>query len=85
VLNVFQKIFGDQELDDDCFKQFLVEYENAKDTESEKLIKDADEETIQAIVDGEWWEIEQIFGYLGIFGIFLNQPKLIDSLRACFK
>ena len=85
VLKSFQKIYGDRKLDEDCFKRFLIEYENAKDKETERLIKDADEETIQTIVEGDWWEIDQIFGYMGMFGIFLNQPKLVDSLRACFK
>jgi hypothetical protein len=85
VLNAFQKIYGDKKIDEGCFKRFLVEYENAKDKETVDLIKNADDDAIQTIVEGDWWEIDQIFGYMGIFGIFLNQPKLIASLRACFK
>ena len=85
VVKSFQKIYGNRELKEDCFKQFLMEYEKAKDRETEKLIREADEETIQTIVEGDWWEIDQIFGYLGIFGIFLKQPKLFDNLKYCFK
>lgn len=85
VVKSFQKIYDGRKLKEECFKEFLIKYENAKDKETVKLIKSADDDTIQTIVEGDWWEINQIFGYMGIFGIFLNQPELIDNLKSCFK
>jgi hypothetical protein len=85
VVKALQKINGEHELQEDCFKKFLMQFEKAKDKEIVRLIKNSDDDIIQAIVEGDWWEVEQIFGYIGVLGVFLNQSKLMEKLQTCFE
>ena len=53
--------------------------------EIERLVERADETTLQTIGFGEFEEILKVLDYVGMFGVILNQPGILEKLVKCFK
>ncbi|MHA1907231.1 MAG: hypothetical protein ACW98Y_08045 [Candidatus Thorarchaeota archaeon] len=80
-----KNIYEGHEADKECLRKFILQYERAKESEFEQLFPNLDEETLELITDGDWWEIEQTLRYSSTFGLLLNRPEFIKQLAKCFK
>jgi DNA-binding HxlR family transcriptional regulator len=78
-------IYDGHVADKECLRKFILKYERAREKEFEELYPKLDEESLQSITDGDWWEIDQTLGYSSTFGLLLNRPEFIKQLAKCFK
>lgn len=78
-------IYDGYEADKECLRNYILKFERAKETEFEKLLPKLDEDELDAITGGDWWEIEQTLRYSSLFALLLNRPEFLDGLRKCFR
>ncbi|MDF1540532.1 MAG: hypothetical protein P1Q69_16670 [Candidatus Thorarchaeota archaeon] len=78
-------IYDGYQADKECLRNYILKFERAKEKEFEEILPKLDEDELNAITDGDWWEIEQTLRYSSLFALLLNKPGFIDGLRKCFK
>ena len=85
IVKAMKYIYEGYDLSEDCLRDYLDGFSNAVTHEIERLIERADEKTLQTIAIGEFEEMLKVLDYVGIFGIILNQPDILQKLMKCFK
>lgn len=85
VVNAMKHVYDGHELSENCLRKYMDEFWEATTVEIEKLVERADEKTLQTIAIGEFEEMLKVLDYVGMFGIILNQPEILDKLVKCFK
>jgi len=78
-------IYEGHQADKECLRNYILKFERAKEREFEEILPKLDEDALDSITSGDWWEIEQTLRYSSLFGLLLNKPEFIDGLRKCFK
>ncbi|MFX1370091.1 MAG: winged helix-turn-helix domain-containing protein [Promethearchaeota archaeon] len=68
-----------------CMQEFIPAFEEAKDDFAREMLDKLDEESLHLITDGDMWEIGEVFAFVRIFGVLLNKPEILDTLRNCFE
>jgi DNA-binding transcriptional ArsR family regulator len=85
IVEAMKYIYDGYELSEDCLRKYMDEFADALNAQIEQLIERADETTLQTIAIGEFEEMLKVLDYVGIFGIILNQPDVLQKLMNCFK
>jgi hypothetical protein len=85
VFSAISKISPDQKVMKKCLSDYILKFERAKEREVKAMLDRIDDESLELITGGDWWEISQTLNYTGIFGVILNQPKILEELLNCFK
>jgi DNA-binding transcriptional ArsR family regulator len=85
IYSAIEKIYPDHKPMKKCLSDYIYSFEEAQEKEVEKILQSLDDDVIELITAGDWWEIEQVVKFIGIFGLVLNQPSMFDNLEKCFK
>lgn len=79
------RFYNNRELSIECIQNFIIQFETAKEVEFKKLLATADEEILEHITAGEWYEMKETLYYIEHLNLLLGQPDLLERLRSCFK
>ena len=76
---------GDFEPDIPCLVKFMARLDDAKERELANLASAKDKRLISQLSGKDWHHITKLMYYIGLFSVFLKEPKYVEDLRHCFK
>jgi hypothetical protein len=73
------------EVDKEGLRAFVRKFEQEREDETNDTISKLDDDALEFITGGDWWEIEQTLRFTGLFALFLKRPEIIEELRSLYK
>lgn len=68
-----------------CIQEFFAKWNSARSTATEKLASIVPDDEMEIITTCDLRELSEIFARVYIFSTLMNDPKLLQELRMCFK
>ncbi len=79
------KGYGDSSPDFACMEKFMQKWDAETTKQTLAIMENADEELFDLFASVDWKSKNKVISFVGFFATILNEPKLLEALKNCFK